>query len=76
MINLNGLLTAFGIGILIGAISGYFIGKRFGGGWGSLSGIGITILVTFLIGTCKPCMKKLNEIYYPVAHIKNNEQPR
>lgn len=59
MINLDGIIYAILIGIVIGAIGGYFVGKKYGGGWGTLAGFGITILIAGLLIWCKPCQDQL-----------------
>ena len=60
----RGLLVAVVIGLIIGAIGGYFIGKKFGGGWGTLGGFGITVLVVFLLAMCKPCQNGIYNVFF------------
>lgn len=62
MINLNGIIYAILIAIVIGTIGGYFVGKKYGRGHGTLAGFGITILFAFLLFKCKPCQDKLRSI--------------
>lgn len=63
MIDLRGAGVAFLISLVIGVTGGYFVGKKYGGGWGTGAGIGITILSLVLIGICKPCRDGLNGIF-------------
>lgn len=69
MINLDGILYAILIAIVFGIIGGHFVGKKYGGGRGTLAGFGITILVAFLLVWCKPCQNVLRGSH----SIKNNQ---
>lgn len=62
--NINGILYAILIAIVIGATGGYFVGKKYGGGRGTLAGFGITIVVAFLLIWCKPCQDALRGTPY------------
>lgn len=51
-----------GIALIIGAVSGYFIGKKFGKGWGITSGIGISFLSLLALSNCHPCKKMIYNV--------------
>lgn len=77
MINFDGLIYAFIIAMIIGVTGGYFVGKKYGGGRGTLAGFGITILVAFLLMWCKPCQNFLRGSYSEIKSpslIQNNNQ--
>lgn len=67
MADLRGLLVAVGLGLIIGAIGGYFIGKRYGGGWGTLAGFGIMLAVVVGLAMCKPCSNVIYNTFFTEA---------
>lgn len=75
MINLDGIIYAILIALVIGATGGYFVGKKYGGGKGTLAGFGITILVSFLLIWCKPCQNTLRGLFKPEP-TKSINEPR
>lgn len=72
--DLRPLLAAVVIALVIGVFGGYFIGKKYGGGWGTFAVFGITALVVVLFATCKPCQRQMTNILFPKQIPNTNPQ--